>query len=54
MYAHEDVIMNIIMHCGVSTPKLIEFRSKLGINQHDKLLTKEQSMIPKMIKNIFK
>ena len=42
--------MNIIIQCGMPTPKAIEFRSKLGINQHDIILTKEQSVIPKIIK----
>ena len=30
------------MHCRVSTPKAIEFKSKLGFNQYDVTLTKEQ------------
>ena len=33
--------MNIIIQCGMPTPKAIEFRSKLGINQHDIILAKE-------------
>ena len=33
MYAHECIIISVIMHCRVSTPKSIEFRSKLGFNQ---------------------
>ena len=33
------------MHCRVSTPKTIEFRSKLGFNQYDITLTKEQSVL---------
>ena len=33
------------MHCRVSTPKSIEFRSKLGFNQYDTTLTKEQSVL---------
>ena len=45
MYAHEDVITPIIMHCRVSTPKTIKFRSKLGFNQYDITLTKEQSVL---------
>ena len=32
MYAHECIIILVIMHCRVSTPKSIEFRSKLGFN----------------------
>ena len=45
MYAHEDVITPIIMHCRVSTPKTIKFRSKLGFNQYDITLTKAQSVL---------
>ena len=33
------------MHCRVSTPKSIEFRSKLGFNQYDIKLSKEQSVL---------
>ena len=29
MYAHECIAIPLIMHCRVSTPKSIEFRSKL-------------------------
>ena len=45
MYAHECIIIPIIMHCRVSTPKSIEFKSKLGFNQFDITLTKEQSIL---------
>ena len=45
MYAHECIIIPVIMHCRVSTPKSIEFRSKLGFNQYDITLTKEQSVL---------
>ena len=44
-YAHECIIILIIMDCRVATPKSIEFRSKLGFNQHDITLTKEQSYL---------
>ena len=50
MYIHEDIVTPIIMHCKVSTPKEIEFRSNLGFKQHDIILTKEQSEIPKIMK----
>ena len=33
------------MHCRVSTSKTIEFKSKLGFNQYDITLTKEQSVL---------
>ena len=35
----------LIMHCRVSTPKSIECRCKLGFNQYDITLTKEQSVL---------
>ena len=41
------------MHCRVSTPKSIEFRSKLGLNQYDITLTKEQSVL-KSVMDAFK
>ena len=45
MYAHECIIIPIIMHCRVATPKSIEFRSKLGFNQYYITFTKEQSIL---------
>ena len=33
------------MHCRVSTPKSIEFRSQFGFNQYDITLTKKQSVL---------
>ena len=45
MYAHECIIIPIIMYCRVSTPKTIEFKSKVGFNQYDITLTKEQSVL---------
>ena len=33
------------MHCRVSAPNAIKFRSKLGFNQYDITLTKEKSVI---------
>ena len=52
MYTHECIIIPVIMHCRVSTPKSIEFRSKLGFNQYDITLTKEQSVL-KSVMNTF-
>ena len=31
-------------------PTAIEFRTKLGFNQHDLIMTKEQSVLTKIIK----
>ena len=42
IYAHECIMIPIIMHCRVSTRKTIKFESKLGFNQSDIKLTKEQ------------
>ena len=43
MYAHECVIIPVIMHCR--SPTTIEFRSKLGFNQYDITLKKESSVL---------
>ena len=42
----------MIMHCRVSTAETIEFKSKLGFNQYDIALTKEQSVV-RSIMNAF-
>ena len=42
----------MIMHCRVSTAETIEFKSKLGFNQYDIALTKEQSIV-RSIMNAF-
>ena len=36
------------MDCKI--PTAIDFRSKLGFNQHDIIMTKEQSVLTKIIK----
>ena len=46
VHTHENIIIPIIMSCRLSTPKAIEFRSRLGFKQHDK----EQSVISKITK----
>ena len=43
-------IMPIIIHCKVSALQAIEFRSKLGFKHHDIALSKEQSVILKIMK----
>ena len=53
MYAHECIIIHIIMHCRVATPKSIEFRSTLGFNQYDITFTKQQSVL-KSVMDAFK
>ena len=52
MYAHEDIIMPVIIHCRVATPKSIEFRSKLRFDQYDITVTKEQSVL-KLVMDAF-
>ena len=49
MYSHENVVMPTIMCCRVLTPKAIEFRSELRLKQNDIVLSKEQSVISKII-----
>ena len=48
-YAHERIIISTMMHCRVATPKSIEFRYKLGFDQYDVTLTKEQSVLKSVI-----
>ena len=50
MYTREDIIMIIIMHCRVSIPEAVEFKTRLGFNQHDLTMVKEQSVLTKIIK----
>ena len=50
VHTHEDIIMLIIMSCRISTPRAIEFRSRLGFKQHDIKLGKEQSVTSKITK----
>ena len=38
------------MHCRVSIPELTEFKTRLGINQHDLIMTKKQSVLTKIMK----
>ena len=38
------------MHCWASAPEAIEFKTKLGFNQHDLIMTKEQSVSTKIMK----
>ena len=45
MYAHEGIIIPVIMHCRVATQEAIEFNYRLGFNQYDITLTKEQSAL---------
>ena len=50
MYAHEDIIMSIIMGRRVSTSEAIEIRSKLGFQQYDLILSEEKSVTLKITK----
>ena len=43
MYIHEGIALQIIIHCRI--PTAIGFRSKLGLKQHDLIMTKEQSLL---------
>ena len=46
IYIHEDLALSIIMNCR--GPTTIQFRTKLGFNQHDLIMTKEQSVLTVM------
>ena len=48
IYIHEDLALSIIMDCR--TPTAIKFRTKLGFDQHDLIMTKEQSVLTKIVK----
>ena len=45
MYGYECIMIPVITHCRASTPKSVKVRSKLGFNQCDITLTKEQSVL---------
>ena len=47
MYAHEDVIIPIILNSRISTPEAIKFKSGWGTKQHDMILSKEKSVMSK-------
>ena len=51
-YAHECIIILVIMHCRVSTPKSSEFRSKLGFNQYNITLTKGQPVLKSVMETL--
>ena len=48
MYTCEDIIMPIIIHYRVSTPEPIELKTRLGFNQHNLIMMKEQSVVTKI------
>ena len=47
IYIHENFALSIIMDCR--TPTSIEFRSKLGFKQHDLIMTKEQTLLTRIM-----
>ena len=49
VYTHEDIIIRVIMSCRVSTSEAIKFRSELAFKQHDIVLSKEQSVLSKIL-----
>ena len=52
MYANEYIIVPIIMHCKISTPKTVNFKSKLRFTQYDIRLNKEQSVLKTTLGNL--
>ena len=51
MYAHKCIIIPVIMHCRVSTPKSIELKSKLGFSQYD--ITLNKTSVLKLVMDAF-
>ena len=49
IYILEKLVLFIGMDCR--TPTAITFSTKLGFNQHDLMMTKEQSVLTKTIKS---
>ena len=45
MYVHEEILISIMMQKRLSNPEIIKFRSDLGFNQINLILTKEQSVV---------
>ena len=45
MHAYECIIIPIIMNCRGALLKSKEFKNRLGFNQYDIILTKEQSVL---------
>ena len=50
MYSREDIIMPIIVHWRMSTLEAVEFKTILEFNQHDLIVTKEKSVLTKILK----
>ena len=48
IYARNDLISLIIINCRI--PEAVKFKNKLGFNQHDLILNKEQSVLTKIMK----
>ena len=48
IYIREHLALSIIMDCRI--PTATEFRSKLGFDQHDLIMTNEQSVLAKIMK----
>ena len=51
MYAHECIIVTIIIYCRVAPEKSIEFKNKLGFSHNILTRTKEQSVIIRISKS---
>ena len=50
MYAHEGIIIPVIMHCR--TPESCKFKRSLGFKLHDVITCKEQTVL-KSVKDSF-
>ena len=45
MYANENIIVPVVMHCRIASLKSIEFINGSGLNLNYMVLTKEQSVL---------
>ena len=52
MFAHKDITITIVIQSRLSDPKIIKFRSDLGLNQINLILKKQQTVL-KSIKDAF-
>ena len=52
MFAHKDITITIVIQSRFSDPKIIKFRSDLGLNQINLILKKQQTVL-KSIKDAF-
>ena len=48
IFLKEKIVIKVIMDCRTTTS--VEFRTRIGFNQHDPIMTKEQSVLTKIMR----